>query len=419
MKCSNELKQERSDVIAQLENIKDVATTEERDLTTEENDQVDGLLEEADTLSAKIERAEKIEANLRNAAKVSGQVVENPSNAKESTEKYSFFKHVRGVLGGNLDGIEAEMQQEAVNESRSFGKSINGIGIPSMMLEKRADITSNIAGTSVGAYVDALREESVYDRVGATILTGLSSDARIPVTGSQSVAWASAENSQASDGGAAFSSVTLTPSRITSKVNLSRELLAQNGGGAESAVMRDLGRATAQTLDAAIFSTAAVSNAPTSVGATSGVNTFTEATFTSGSSVLSDLIEAEQTNALAYAMTGNLAYVCSPELLSQLKISAQVASVTPAMTGMNYNQQMINGYPIMFTNGCTKSAGTSGDGYFGDWSKLYVGFFGGIDITVDPYTLADYNQIRLVLNNLVDFKLAQGAAVTKFTSLVA
>ena len=287
------------------------------------------------------------------------------------------------------------------------------------MMEKRADVTSNIAGTSVEAYVGALREESVYDRAGCTILTGLMSDARIPVTGAQTVAWAATENASAADGGTVFTSVTLSPSRITAFVNVSKELLAQNGGGAESAVMSDLGKATAQALDTAIFSTAGSTNAPTSLGATTGIGTFTEATFTAGSSVMSDLVEAESVNAIAQGMQGSLAYVCSPELLAQLKISAQVASVTPAMSGMNYNQQMINGYPIHFTNGCTRSGGVSGDGYFGAWNNLYVGFFGGIDIIVDPYTNAGDAQIRLVLNNLVDFQVAQPAAFTTFTSLTA
>ena len=414
---SNELKELRSETLVELEVIQKTAEAEDnRDLTEEENTTVDALLAKADDYSTKIERAEKMEKSLRESAKLSGTVVKN---SKEDVSKYSFFKHIRGVLGGNLDGIEAEVQQEADIEARNHGKSISGIGIPSSMMEKRAAVTSNIAGTSVEAYVGALREESVYDRAGCTILTGLMSDARIPVTGAQTVAWASAENSSAADGGTVFSSVTLSPSRITSYVNVSKELLAQNGGGAESAVMSDLGKATAQALDAAIFSTAAVSNAPTSLGATSNVNTFTEATYASGTSVLSDLIEAESVNAIAQGMQGTLAYVCSPELLAQLKISAQVASVTPAMSGMNYNQQMVNGYPIHFTNGCTKSAGASGDGYFGAWNNLYVGFFSGMDIIVDPYTNAGDAQIRLVLNNLVDFQVAQPAAFTKFTSLTA
>ena len=41
MKTSIELKELRSDIISQLENIKDVASTEKRDLTEDENNQVD------------------------------------------------------------------------------------------------------------------------------------------------------------------------------------------------------------------------------------------------------------------------------------------------------------------------------------------------------------------------------------------
>jgi len=414
---SLELKELRSDAISKLEAIQIAAEDEKRELNADETTDVDSLLQKCDDFDVKIKRAEKIEMELRNAASVSGEVVKTSTI---DTAKYSFFKHIRGVLGGNLDGIEAEVQQEATTEARGVGKSINGIGIPASMMEKRTDLTSVIAGTSVEAYVGALREESVYDRAGCTILTGLMSDARIPVTGAQTVAWAATENATATDGGTVFSSVTLSPSRITSFVNISKELLAQNGGSAESAVMSDLGKATAQALDAAIFGTGTATNAPTSLGATTGIGTFTEASsFVSGSSVLSDLVTAEATNALAQGMQGNLAYVCSPELLAQLKISAQVASVTPAMSGMNYNQQMINGYPIHFTNGCTNDPGSTGDGYFGAWNNLYVGFFGGIDIIVDPYTNAADAQIRLVLNNLVDFQVAQPASFTYFSSLTA
>ena len=72
MKNSIELKEERADILSQLDNVKELATTEERDLTAEENDNVDALLTEIDNLDVKIERAEKVEKSLRNAAKVAG-----------------------------------------------------------------------------------------------------------------------------------------------------------------------------------------------------------------------------------------------------------------------------------------------------------------------------------------------------------
>ena len=72
MKSSIEYKELRSDIISQLETIKDVASTEKRDLTTDENNQVDGLLTEVDNLDAMIERSEKLETIKRNSAVISG-----------------------------------------------------------------------------------------------------------------------------------------------------------------------------------------------------------------------------------------------------------------------------------------------------------------------------------------------------------
>ena len=107
MKTSIILKEERSDIISQLENIKDVATTEERDLTSEENEQVDGLLQEVDNLDSKIERAEKLETIKRNAAVVSGVA----ANKKDKDlEKFTFQGAVRAALSGNVTGCAAPLR---------------------------------------------------------------------------------------------------------------------------------------------------------------------------------------------------------------------------------------------------------------------------------------------------------------------
>jgi len=100
--------------------------------------------------------------------------------------------------------------------------------------------------------------------------------------------------------------------------------------------------------------------------------------------------------------------------MAQLKQSAQVASVNAAMQG-----SLINGYPTFFTNGCTKSAGVSADFFFGDFSKLYMGMFGGLDIMVDPYSVAINGQTRLVLNQYMDWGVSDGAGFVKATSLLA
>ncbi len=87
MKNSIELKEMRSDIIETLEGIKELATKEERDLTQDENNEVDGLLTEVDNLDSKIERAEKMETIKRNAAVVSGVT---STKVEKEVRDYSF-----------------------------------------------------------------------------------------------------------------------------------------------------------------------------------------------------------------------------------------------------------------------------------------------------------------------------------------
>ena len=411
MKSSKFYTEERSVVVEEMEALVAVAELEERDLIGDEKVKFDELNEKAENLKADAERALKLETMKANDAK---NVVSEEDTIKRG---YSLLKHIDGVISGNLSGIEKEVQEQAINEARAHGKSIQGIGIPASMLEKRADLTSNIPGLSVESFVDAIREEAIYNRLGAKFLN-LTSDARIPIIGKSSVAFA-AENGAAADGGTAFTSVTLSPKRIAGYVNLSKELLAQNGSGVETAIMSDLGKAVADAICDAMFSSASVASAPAAIAQHADIGTFTENSYAANTSMFGDLVLAEQTLASAGALNGNLAYVLHPTFLKELKQAAQVAGVNPGMVGMNYNQQMVNGYPTYYSSHCGATANTNADGLFCDWSNVTVGMFGGVDIIVDPYTNAATGQVRLVVNTFVDFALAQGARAVKFTSLTA
>jgi len=412
MKNSVELKQERAGFITEANEMLELCKNETRDFTAEEQVSYDGKMSKIDELKKSIEMIERQE---KLNAEIASKVVAPVSNEPKEVRDFSFFKAVNDFTNGKLDGIEREMHEEAVNEARSAGRSINGLGIPSFMLESRANVTqagSAIAPTNVLGFADAMREASVFDKVGANILTGLSANTTIPVAGASSVEW-EGEVDAAADGGAQFGKVELTPTRLASYVNISKQLLLQNGAAAEQAIIRDLGRATAQKMDAAIFSTAGVSGAPDSLGELA-TSTFTESAFSNLASIMLDFVSAEQTLAEAGGLEGNLAYVASPNLMAQLKQSAQVAAVNVGMQGA-----LVNGYPTYFTNGCTKVAGTSGDFFFGDFSKLYMGMFGGLDIMVDPYSVAVNGQTRLVLNQYMDWGVSDGAGFVKATSLVA
>jgi len=415
MKSSIELKELRNDIISKLEVIKETATAEERDLTTDENNDMDTLLKNADEYSVKIERAEKVETEIRNNVKLAGTPVQKINTDKE-LRGWSLFKAINEVRnGGTLSGIEAEMHQEAEGEAR---KGLQGIGIPTMLKEKRAidQGASAIAPTSIGAYVDSLQASALYNRIGINNLGTVAADTVLPIAGGSTVAWGT-EVAPAVDGGADFGKVTLTPKRITGYANLSNVILAQNGPAAEASVMRDMGRNMGTQIDAAMFASASLGGgAPAAIAATAGVLTFAESAAGGAAGASADMLEAIQTIADNHGLDGALAFVNQWALYSNVKSATQVANVSPL-----YSDDRLAGYPGFFSNAPATAGGppiTSADGLFGDFSRVYMAQFGPSNITVDPYSRAINGEVRLIMNNYMDWGVASGASFVKYTTVL-
>ena len=421
MKNSVELRQERAGLITESNVMLEACKTEVRDFTETEQVSYDEKMNLIDKLKKDIDTVERQESlNAEIASKTPKVEVMKENNKSSEVRGYSLFKAISGLMNNSLDGLEKELHDEAVEEARAAGRTINGLGIPSRLLEQRADVVqgapgaaTNIAPTVVMGYQEALREASVFNQVGANMLTGLSADTRLPITGKQSVAW-EGEIDAAADGGVNFGKLDLTPLRLSSYVDISKQLLMQNGMGAQQAIVADLGRAAGAKIDAAMFAAANVTSAPGAIAGTTGVLEITEAAYSPDASIYDDFMSAESALAVGEGLQGNLAYVANPVLMKDLKRSAQVAAVTAGVQG-----NLVNGYPTYYSNGVTKDTGVSGDFLFGDFSKLFIGMFGGLDITVDPYTKAINGEVRLIVNQYIDWGVSQPGAFVKATSLTA
>jgi len=415
MKNSKELKELRSDLIGELESIKLVAENEERDLTKEENENVDSILTKIDDNDVAITRTEKVENNLKLAAASTGAKVSSV-NTDKATRGWSLFKAVNEIRnGGQLTGLEAEMHQEAQSEAR---KGLQGIGLPTFMTEKRAiDQTgSAIAPTSVAAFVDALQADSLWNRVGVQNLGTVAADTVLPIAGGSTVAWET-EVTPANNGGANFGKVTLTPHRLAGFANVSNQLLIQNGAGVEAAVMRDMGRNMGTQIDTAMFkSTAVAGGEPTPISQTAGILTFTESATAGGVGMNADMLTAIQTIADSHGLDGNLAFVNQWAMYNNLKTGVKVTGVEAS-----YVDDRLMGYPGWFSSAPATAGGapiTSADGLFGDFSRVYFAQFGPSNILVDPYTEAKTGNVQLVMNNFFDWGVASGASFVKYTSLI-
>ena len=245
MKNSKELKEMRSDIISSLESIKDVATTEERDLTQDENNQVDGFLTEVDELDVKIERSEKMEKSLRDAAKVTGVIVEPKKN--KDVETFSFQEAMRQAYTGNLSGIVKEMDQEARSEARYTGQNFKGIAIPSMILTRAAVGTGAVNATSTMSFTDQLEKQLVLAQAGANFYSGVD-NMKFPVISAVNSYFVPEAGGTAGAANGTASSITLTPKKLISVVNVSNEALVQNAS-LEAALQRNMAASIAATFE--------------------------------------------------------------------------------------------------------------------------------------------------------------------------
>lgn len=404
MKNSIELKEMRSDIIETLEGIKELATKEERDLTQEENNQVDGLLTEVDELDAKIERAEKMETIKRNAAVVSG--VSASTKKDKDLDKFTFQGAMRAAYTGRMEGIIKEMDQEARNESRYTGQSFRGVGIPSSVLTRAWSTDSTNSETTM-SFTDQLESNLVLVSAGAQFYGGIN-DLKFPVFSGVTSSWIAETGGSAVSSAGDLSAVTLTPKKLISVVNMSQESVVQNPG-LEAALQRNIAATMAASLETALLDTADVTSAPASIFADAAAGSTAAFSGASASVLENTYIANDGTYEGA-----RMAYLMDADAYAAIKQSAMVSNVSAAY---DMRDKTVNGF-YAFVSSNVASSGVAGKEHvlFGDFSKVHIAQFGGLDFLYDPYSGADTGEPRMVVTGLYDGDAVQNA--TAFANLI-
>ena len=396
MKNSKSYKEERAEVIEKMEGL--VASAEGRDLTSDEQSNFDSLNEKVEELNKMALRAESFEK--LQATKAVKEVTENtPSEVRD----YSFQDAMHQAATGRLEGLVKEMDQEARNEARYTGQSFKGIAIPSSILTRAAVATAAGNATEVMAWTDQLEANLVLASAGANFYSGVD-NMKFPVFSAINSGFVAETGGSAPAANGTASSVTLSPKKLISIVNVSAEAIAQNAS-IEAALRRNMAASVASTLEAALLGTSDVSNAPTSI--------FADAT-TSGTGVTADDWIDMETSLIANGVQMNgarMAYLLDANAYADVKVLAQVASVSPIWDNA---RKELNGY-FSFVSPNVGNGGTAGKAHalFGDFSKVHIAQFGGLDVIYDIYTNAGTGEPRYILTSLVD-----GDAVQNDTAFV-
>ena len=314
----------------------------------------------------------------------------NKETNKRNMENFSLLKAINDIANNRqLDERSQDVVNEGISEMRKSGLSYSGqIVLP--VTEARADVQATVegAGQEVVAedklnILEPLRASLVMTQAGATYMTGLVGNVSIPVYSGSNVGWAG-EIEAAKDGAGTFSEVTLSPKRITAFLDVSKQFLLQDSASAEALLRADIVRAIANKLEATILGDKDGS-ATQPKGLFYDVADYYDISY---ESIVELVAYLEQQN-----VTGDIKFILSPLMKALLKTTKKDEG-----SGVFVMEDgEIDGLPVLSTSACMGLA-------IGNWADYVIAQWGGIDLTIDPYSQATNGKVRLVVNAYFDAK---------------
>ena len=326
----------------------------------------------------------------------------NINNTKNIHMKnFSLIKAINDVVNNrNINEDALNVIEMGATEMRKSGLSYSGqIQLP---VEERGDAVAatvatdgkEIVATDKLNILSPLMGKSILAEAGATFLTGLVGNISIPNYTGSTCGW-KGELEAADNGKGTFGSVELSPKRLTAYIDISKQFLTQDSVGAEEMLRADIVNSLIAKLEQTIFGDA-VGDTTKPAGIFNGAEVAAPS--------YQGVCEAE---AAVTDYSGEKRFVMSPTAKSAFKQAT--ISGTKSDLRLLLEDGEVDGYPV------SDSSNVVAGGYaFGDFSELVVAQWGGIDIVVDPYTLATKNAIRLVINAYFDAKVRRNGAIKAY-----
>ena len=366
-----ELREKLINLKDELNGILENGKAEERELNENETSRMAEIRSEIENVEAEISRLEEENRNL---------VEKNNNKETKQTKKMEFrlFDLVKSIAEGTV-----------TDEQRAYVKG-NSIDFRAAIQATAAGAGQENVPTDKAPLELAIRNATVLDKLGVRWFENAIGDIDIPKYHGSNVYWSDAENSDATDGASAFTKVTLSPKRLTAYIDISRQFLAQSPESAEGILVADLARAIAEKIDLTVFGTGSGSTAqPAGLFADAASGSLASMSF---DDVLSLENAVEEKNGIDFV------FVTSPNVKYTLR-GVQTASGLK----MVWDEGEIDGRKTVVSNSVAKGGLLCFDPRdlaCASWDK------DGMVITVDPYTRAGKNEIRVTVNYLFDAKLA-------------
>jgi len=381
-----------------------------------------------------------------------GWVLKNKFNAKpmpspeigmseKDMDEWSFIKGIKQLLeDGKVSGIIKEASDAACKVS---GRASRGFTVPYDIQKRDATIGTDAQGGYTGAdklqgpMIEALLNEMIVPKLGATILNGLAGNTAIliPRKSATATSYYVAEAGTVTESQWTLGQVSLTPKTIGCFTDVTRQLILQGALSTEQLIRQDLMESIAHAVDLAAFYGNA---AGTTTLATQPIGLLNDTTITRtafGSTALgavpdyAELIGMQTTVGAANGWGQKMAYVTNHSIRGVLKTTPS----STAIAGLGFicqtenGQDYIDGLPLYVTNSIpstialpSTTLGAVGAGLlFGNFQNLLVGFWSGVDIKLDTATGSAADITRILAFQDFDVTTRQPSAFVRVTDAKA
>ncbi|TVR06364.1 MAG: phage major capsid protein [Salinarimonadaceae bacterium] len=372
-----ELREARAAKVAEMRALLDAANKEKRDLSDGESTRFEALKAEVSSIETRIGQAEALAEMERRAE---AEPVNGNEHSPRELRNYSLARAMHGMLNGRLDGVEREAHDELAR-----GREARGLMVPTSILlgEQRALTTTapvggpggNIVATNLAPLGDRFRPALRIESMGATILRNLTGNLDLPNLAESGAAFWVAEHVNTTGSDPEFRKTSMSPKTVSGQYEVSRRMLLQAAPALDEVLRRDLGFILAQALDKAAISGGGA-NEPSGILSTVGVAEITDAAALSDTAA--DLIGALDLD----DVTGTRAFLTSPVLMNRARKIKDLEGRNIPLSEIFHNERVESSTQVPADLGEEDDLVAL---IYGEWAHLYLGYWSGIDILLNPY----------------------------------
>ncbi len=462
---ASELRQARAKLLDEARELTERSEKENRTMNADEQNRFDAILGgesaagkiagEANALAQRISQIERTIAvdSFPEDHETRRRGVDLPLPHEDESNvgtrfQYSLIKAIRQMASKGqepLDGLELEVSKTLAERSH---KVAQGVMVPyrtsgpkgwqaesrfrdGRFREKRALDTSAGAGTIPTIlskdWIELLRHNMAVMAAGASEILDLQGKFSIPrQTGASTGYWLS-EAGTTTLSNQTFDQVAFTPKTVGAATDITRRFFElTNATSAEEMVKADLTAVIARAIDLAALNGSGNSGQPLGIMQNTAITGATSHTYSYGTNggapTWTGLVALHTAVTRSDASTlGVGAYMSNADMEGCLAATCKIGTTFPVFllsdNGTIFNKSFY--VTTQLSNALTKGAGTGlSPIIYGIWSQLFLAYWSGVDILVDPYTGSTSGNVRIVALQDMDIQVRHNEAFAMSTDVI-